>query len=136
MKDQIKATIEAHAGELADISRWMYENPEVAYEERESSARLADFLRGSGFDVEYPAYGLETAFVARAGDTGPEVIICAEYDALPGVGHACGHNIIATSALGAGIGLLDVRSPRERVGQQLVEVAGFLRPGDCIEGFS
>lgn len=107
MKDQIKATIEAHAGELTDISRWMYENPEVAYEERESSARLADFLKGNGFDVEYPAYGLETAFVARAGDTGPEVIICAEYDALPGVGHACGHNIIATSALGAGIGLLD-----------------------------
>ncbi|HJU82512.1 MAG TPA: M20 family metallopeptidase [Acidimicrobiia bacterium] len=107
MKDQIKATIEAHAGELADISRWMYENPEVAYEERESSARLADFLKGNGFDVEYPAYGLETAFAARAGDTGPEVIICAEYDALPGVGHACGHNIIATSALGAGIGLLE-----------------------------
>lgn len=107
MKDQIKATIEARAGELTEISRWMYENPEVAYEERESSARLADFLKGNGFDVEYPAYGLETAFVARAGDTGPEVIICAEYDALPGVGHACGHNIIATSALGAGIGLLD-----------------------------
>ena len=107
MKDQIKATIEARAGELTEISRWMYENPEIAYEERESSARLADFLKGNGFDVEYPAYGLETAFVARAGDTGPEVIICAEYDALPGVGHACGHNIIATSALGAGIGLLE-----------------------------
>ena len=107
MKDQIKATIEARADELTEISRWMYENPEVAYEERESSARLADFLKGNGFDVEYPAYGLETAFVARAGDTGPEVIICAEYDALPGVGHACGHNIIATSALGAGLGLLE-----------------------------
>ncbi|MGH9891657.1 MAG: M20 family metallopeptidase [bacterium] len=106
MKDQIKATIEARAGELTEISRWMYENPEIAYQERESSARLADFLKGNGFAVEYPAYGLETAFAARSGDTGPEVIICAEYDALPGVGHACGHNIIATSALGAGIGLL------------------------------
>ena len=107
MKDEIKATIEARAGELTEISRWMYENPEVAYQERESSSRLADFLKGNGFAVEYPAYGLETAFVARAGDSGPEVIICAEYDALPGVGHACGHNIIATSALGAGIGLLE-----------------------------
>jgi amidohydrolase len=107
MKEQIKATIEARAGELTDISRWMYENPEIAFEERETSARLADFLKGNGFAVEYPAYGLETAFVARAGESGPEVIICAEYDALPGVGHACGHNIIATSALGAGIGLLE-----------------------------
>lgn len=108
MKDQIKATIESRASELFEISRWMYENPEIAYEELESSARLADFLKGNGFEVEYPAYGLETAFVARAGQSGPEVIICAEYDALPGVGHACGHNIIATSALGAGLGLLDV----------------------------
>jgi amidohydrolase len=107
MKEQIKATIESRAEELYDLSRWMYENPEVAYQERESSARLAQYLKGNGFTVEYPAYGLETAFVARAGDAGPEVVICAEYDALPGVGHACGHNIIATSALGAGIGLLD-----------------------------
>jgi amidohydrolase len=80
----------------------MYENPELAYEERESSARLSAFLGRSGFRVEYPAYGLETAFVARAGSKGPELVICAEYDALPGVGQACGHNIIATAALGAG----------------------------------
>ncbi len=94
----------ATADALIDISKWMYEHPEIAYEERESSARLAEFLSGNGFAVEYPAYGLETAFVARAGSVGPEVVICAEYDALPGVGHACGHNIIATSAVGAGLG--------------------------------
>lgn len=107
MKDQSQSAIEARAQELKDISRWMYENPEIAFEERHSSARLAEYLGSQGFKVEYPAYGLETAFVARSGSTGPEVIICAEYDALPGVGHACGHNIIATSAVGAGIGLLD-----------------------------
>jgi amidohydrolase len=91
--------------ELQEISQWMYDNPEIAMEEHETSARLVSFLAEHGFEVEYPAYGLETAFAARVGSSGPEVIICAEYDALPGVGHACGHNIIATSALGAGVGL-------------------------------
>lgn len=91
---------------LFELSRWMYENPETAYEERRSSARLAQFLEEAGFTVEVPAYGLETAFVARAGASGPQVVVCAEYDALPGVGHACGHNIIATAALGAGLALL------------------------------
>lgn len=83
----------------------MYQHPEVAYEEYESSARLVEFLGDAGFDVEYPAYGLETAFAARVGSDGPHVVICAEYDALPGVGHACGHNIIATAAAGAGAAL-------------------------------
>ncbi|MGZ5384291.1 MAG: M20 family metallopeptidase [Acidimicrobiia bacterium] len=92
--------------ELASISRWMYENPELSMEEFASSARLAGFLAKQGFEVEYPAYGLETAFAARAGSTGPEVVICAEYDALPAVGHACGHNLIATAAVGAGVALL------------------------------
>jgi amidohydrolase len=88
--------------ELRQISRWMYDHPEVAYQEHESSARLAGFLETSGFTVQRPAYGLDTAFAARVG-TGPHhVVVCAEYDALPGVGHACGHNIIATAALGAG----------------------------------
>ena len=91
--------------ELAGINRWMYENPEEGFEERATSARLADFMAGQGFEVQYPAYGLETSFVARAGSSGPEVIICAEMDALPKVGHACGHNIIATAAAGAGVAL-------------------------------
>ena len=91
--------------ELVEISHWMYHHPEVAYEEHESSARLVAFLQTHGFEVEYPAYGLDTAFAARAGTDGPLVVICAEYDALPGVGHACGHNIIATAALGAGAAL-------------------------------
>lgn len=88
---------------LGEILEWMFENPETAYEETETSARLASFLADHGFDVTYPAYGLDTAFEANAGTSGPRVVICAEYDALPQVGHACGHNIIATSSLGAGI---------------------------------
>ena len=93
--------------ELIGISHWMYENPEIAFEEFNTSARLVDFLRGNGFEVEYPSFGLDTAFAARAGHEGPEVVICAEYDALPEVGHACGHNIIATAALGAGVAVVD-----------------------------
>jgi amidohydrolase len=93
--------------ELIEISHWMYENPEIAFEEFNTSSRLVDFLRGHGFEVEFPSFGLDTAFAARAGQSGPEVVICAEYDALPEVGHACGHNIIAAAALGAGVALLD-----------------------------
>jgi amidohydrolase len=91
--------------DLIQISRWMFDHPEVGFEEYDTSARLVEFLTGHGFAVEYPAYGLDTAFAARAGTAGPEVIICAEMDALPTVGHACGHNIIAASALGAGVAL-------------------------------
>src|SRR5665811_450058 len=84
----------------------MYEHPEIAFQEFETSAKLAGYMAQHGFTVEYPAYGLDTAFVARAGSHGPEVVICAEYDALPGVGHACGHDIIATASMGAGLALV------------------------------
>jgi amidohydrolase len=96
---------EAVEAALLDLSRWMHDNPEVAYQEHHTSQRLVEFLGGAGFAVEYPAYGLDTAFAARAGSSGPEVIVCCEMDALPEVGHACGHNIIATAALGAGAAL-------------------------------
>lgn len=91
--------------DLRALRGWMYDHPEVAFEERETSRELAAFLAARGFTVEYPAYGLETAFAARAGSAGPEVVICAELDALPGVGHACGHNLISTCAIGAGLAL-------------------------------
>ena len=88
-KQRAERAIAAVETDLAGISRWMYEHPEVGFEEHETSARLAEFLSAGGFAVEYPAFGLETAFAARAGSEGPEVIICAEMDALPTVGHAC-----------------------------------------------
>ncbi len=93
---------------LYELSRWMYEHPELGLAEHEASSRLSALLAENGLEVEYPAFGMETAFAARSGSTGPEVVICAEYDALPEVGHACGHNIIATAAAGAGIGLAAV----------------------------
>lgn len=125
--------------ELRDISRWMYENPELGYKEFESSARLAAFLGENGFDVTYPVHGLDTSFEATVGSSGPRVVICCEYDALPLVGHACGHNIIATSSLGAGVALagladeLGIRvtvlgTPAEEVGGgkiDLIEAGAF-----------
>lgn len=96
--------------ELQEISHWMYHNPEIAFQEHNTSARLVEFLRSQGFDVEYPSFGLDTSFSARIGTEGPEVVICAEYDALPEVGHACGHNVIAAAALGAGVALVETAS--------------------------
>jgi len=101
-KEQALQRFDSVESELRQISRWMFDHPELGYQEFESSRRLVDFLRSRGFEVEYPAYGMETAFAARTGTTGPEVVICAEYDALPEIGHACGHNLIATAAVGAG----------------------------------
>ncbi|MGI9528551.1 MAG: M20 family metallopeptidase [Acidimicrobiia bacterium] len=104
-KQRARETFEAAEPSLQALSQWMYDHPEIAYEEYETSARMVDALRSGGFDVEYPAYGYDTAFAARVGTSGPEVIICAEMDALPEVGHACGHNIIATAGIGAGLAL-------------------------------
>lgn len=102
-KAAAEAAFSAVESELRETSTWMYHNPELAYKEFSSSQRLSEALAAKGFDVTYPAYGLGTAFEATVGSTGPRVVICCEYDALPKVGHACGHNIIATAALGAGI---------------------------------
>ncbi|MGI9584644.1 MAG: M20 family metallopeptidase [Acidimicrobiia bacterium] len=104
-KQQAEATFSSYEESLRELSRWMYDNPEIAYEEHKTSARMVDALRAGGYTVEYPAYGLDTAFAARVGTSGPEVVICAEMDALPDVGHACGHNIIATAGIGAGLAL-------------------------------
>ena len=105
MKQRATAAFEAVEQDLRNLSRWMYEHPEIAFQEHDTSARLSAFLDRHGFRVEYPAYGLETAFEATTGSGGPNLVICAEYDALPRVGHACGHNIIAAAALGAGAAL-------------------------------
>ncbi len=104
-KQKAESAFAAIEPELQATSKWLYENPELGYEEFEASHRLSEFLRGNGFDVTHPTHGVETAFEATVGTEGPRVVICCEYDALPKVGHACGHNIIATAAVGAGVAL-------------------------------
>ena len=107
-KQVAESSFAAVEEELCSISQWMYENPELGFEEFEASERISSFLDRQGFDVTYPSHGLDTAFEATVGTSGPRVVICCEYDALPEVGHACGHNIIATAAAGAGAAMVDI----------------------------
>ncbi|KAL1882466.1 hypothetical protein Plec18167_002882 [Paecilomyces lecythidis] len=83
----------------------IWDNPELAWQEHKAHDLLCDFLEGEGFDVTRHAYGVETSFEARFGSGGRLVNFNAEYDALPGIGHACGHNLIATSSLTAFLAL-------------------------------
>lgn len=103
--DAVTTSVDSLSDALIRLSRDISADAELAYQEHTSAARCADLLEQHGYQVERGAYGLPTAFAARMGSTGPHVVICAEYDALPGVGHACGHNIIASSAVGAGLAL-------------------------------
>jgi amidohydrolase len=88
---------------LLDLSHRIHANPELGFEEKRACAWLAESLSNAGFTVETGICDLPTAFVARAGNGPLHVAICAEYDSLPGIGHACGHNLIAAMAVGAGI---------------------------------
>jgi amidohydrolase len=100
--------IDGHTAELLDVSHTLHANPELAFDEHKSAALLADRLRDAGFDVTVGCYGLDTAIEATYGSGDFVVAVCAEYDALPGIGHACGHNIIATAGLGAALALAAV----------------------------
>ena len=105
-KREVCDTIDGIREGLIEASREIHARPELAFEEHFASERLVALLRGAGIEVESGAYGLETAFAAEFGASeGPCVAVLAEYDALPDVGHACGHNLIATSGVGAGIAL-------------------------------
>jgi len=103
LKDRLKSEIEARADQLIEASHQIHEHPETNYQEHFAHDLLTGVLEGEGLAVERGACGLDTAFIASAGATGPTVAILCEYDALPGIGHACGHNIIASAGLGAGL---------------------------------
>lgn len=91
--------------ELSALCIHIHDHPELGFQEHDASARLAGYLESKGFSVERGCAGMETAFVAEksGGVGGPTIGLFCEYDALPGVGHACGHNIIATAAVGAAV---------------------------------
>jgi len=108
LRNEALGAIDAERGALVALADRLHDNPEVGYAERNGAAWVADFLAQHGFIVERPAGGVETAFVARIGAGSPRLALIAEYDALPGVGHGCGHNLIATGALGAAIGVAAV----------------------------
>lgn len=103
LKQRMQAEITARAASLVDASRQIHAHPELNYDEHFAHDLLTAMLSAEGLEVTTGAFDLETAFVARAGTTGPTVAVLCEYDALPGIGHACGHNIIASAGLGAGL---------------------------------
>src|SRR4051812_10850880 len=98
--------VDEFSQELSALSRKIHAHPELCFEEHQASAWLGDCLeRALGVKVERGVGGLETAFRARIGSGSPTIAILAEYDALPEIGHACGHNLIAGSAVGAFLAL-------------------------------
>ncbi|MEX2535565.1 MAG: M20 family metallopeptidase [Trueperaceae bacterium] len=105
--DAIDAAVSRNKDRLLELSHRIHANPEIKFKEVQASAWLADVLESEGFSVQRGVGDLPTAFVAEmpGGRPGPTVAVLAEYDALEGIGHACGHNIIATAALGAALGL-------------------------------
>jgi amidohydrolase len=115
LKDAIARAVETLADELEALSRRIHAHPELGYQEVQASGWLAEFLAARGFKVEKPVAGVETAFRAtlESGE-GPTVAILCEYDALPGIGHACGHNVIAAAGAGAGAALAALGGERPK----------------------
>ena len=103
MKERLATEIDRRADRLLEVSHQIHEHPELNFEEVFAHDLLCDVLESEGVATTRHAYGLDTAFVGRAGTTGADIAVCLEYDALPGLGHACGHNIIAAAGLGAGL---------------------------------
>jgi amidohydrolase len=108
-KEQVRRAVDSASDRLIELSHDLHAHPELAWEEHRSVGRVASMLSShSAFSVTEKPGGLDTAFIATAGSGPLHFAICAEYDALPGIGHACGHNVIAASAVGAAIALADL----------------------------
>ncbi|WP_026895570.1 M20 family metallopeptidase [Clostridiisalibacter paucivorans] len=107
MKEDIKNIIKDIKEELIELSEYIYKNPELGYEEYKACDVHERLLQEHGFKVEKEYMGMETAFraVFDSGKEGPTVAYLSEYDALPDIGHGCGHNILGTTSTGAGIAL-------------------------------
>src|SRR5215467_6345357 len=111
LKEQVCAAVDRRAPELIETADWIHAHPEIGHQEVEASRRLSSLLEAAGIPVQMGTAGMATAFKAELDGKSPvrpRVAILAEYDALPGLGHGCGHNLIGTSAVGAGLALNDV----------------------------
>jgi amidohydrolase len=110
VKDEIARALDRLGDDLERLSHRIHANPELGYQEVKAAGWLTDFLAARGFKVERGVAGVETAFRAtiETGE-GPTIAILCEYDALPSIGHACGHNVIAAAGVGAGAGLAAVK---------------------------
>ena len=103
LKVAVKDRVESQRHQLIQLSLNIHDNPELAFEEKKASAWLTGYLKDNGFHIEQGIASLATAFRAIYGQGSPKIALLAEYDALPIIGHGCGHNIIAASAVGAAV---------------------------------
>jgi amidohydrolase len=106
--DRVEDTVRRRGTDLVELSHAIHAEPELAFAEHRSCAKTQALVAERGFEITAAAGGLATAFRADFGSGPLAVGVCAEYDALPGIGHACGHNIIAASAVGAALALAEV----------------------------
>jgi amidohydrolase len=153
VKDAITQAVDGLADELEALSLKIHAHPELGYQEVKACGWLSDFLVAQGFKVERGVGGVDTAFRATLETgAGPTVAILCEYDALPGIGHACGHNVIAAAGAGAGAALAALRdalpagriqvigTPAEEAGGGKIKLieGGVFRGVDCammVHGF-
>lgn len=106
LKKDVAAAVDGMRAELLELSHAIHQEPELALEEFKAAKRLSDAVASHDLPVKREAFGVKTAYASEFGkNAGPVVAVLSEYDALPGVGHACGHNIIATAGLGAAMAL-------------------------------
>ncbi len=103
LKSSVASEVDTHCEQLNELSLRIHANPELGFHETKAVSWLTEYLAGQDFSIEMGICGLPTAFRASYGTGKPAVAILAEYDALPQLGHACGHNLIAASAVGAGL---------------------------------
>jgi len=104
LKTKSKDAVESQRRQLIQLSLNIHDNPELGFEEKKAMAWLTGYLEDNEFHVERGTAGVATAFRATYGQGSPRIALLAEYDALPKIGHGCGHNIIAASAVGAAVG--------------------------------
>jgi len=147
-KQKALEKIEQLRPDFLSIAQTLFENPELGFEEYNSSRLLAEYMAGHGFEIRWGQGGLETAFTAAKGSGRPHVGIACEYDALPGLGHACGHNIIAAASVTAAVAAAEaletcggtvilVGTPGEenKGGKKVLFEAGELDDLDCLMMF-
>lgn len=135
LKAEVGHRVDAQRQELIQLSLKIHDNPELGLQEKKAASWLISYLQRNGFQIKEHIAGLPTAFHAAYGHGKPTVALLAEYDALPGIGHACGHNIIAASAVGAAVAskfaidrlggsIVVVGSPAEEVFGAKIDIVG------------
>ena len=127
-KERVSREIRSIAPRIVELARQIGENPELGFSEYQASALLAQTLEQAGYTIEKPLAGLETAFRATLGVGKPNIALLCEYDALPGIGHGCGHNLIGAASVGAALGLASIL---EETGGQVIVIGA---PGEETGG--